>query len=270
MNVPDVYNYKDYKKFLVDLVKANKAQRGFQARISSDIGCQPATFSRAIKGKIELTRDQIANLCAALRLGEMEADFVLNLFDAELSGSTYLRGEAARKNEIIRNEIFRLSAQLKETSEKLSDKYVMRYYSSWMYSAIYMLLMVPKYQTIMALLKRLKLGEDVLAKVLKELIGWGLVKKTPSGFEAIEKSIHLDKDSPLSKVDHLNWRLKALEDIQQESSESLHYSSIFSMSEEDFLSLKKIIISDIKKYRERAIKSKSEDVFVLNLDFFQI
>jgi hypothetical protein len=269
MNIPSLYTYSDYIDFLNALVKANKEQRGFQTQLCQKLGCQPATFSRALNNTLELTRDQVANLCQVLMLSDLEVEYLLGIYDLKLSSSPYLRQRSQEKVKKLKANATKISAQLKEVSEPLDLMVAFEYYSSWSYSAVHMLLMIPEYRSFEKIKNRLKIEEEELLVILNKLVEWGLAKKTKSGFEASEKSLHLDKNHPVSNQDHINWRIKAIDDIQKKKESSLHYSAVFSMSRGDFEVLKKTLVDDIKKHRKLITASASEELCVCNIDFFQ-
>lgn len=270
MKLPELFEYTKYKVFLKSLVNLNSDIRGFQTTLCNQIRCQPATLSRVLNNKSELTRDQVANICEATRMNELESEYFLALYDTELSSSPYLRRNAERKLDELKLNSQKIAAQIEDHSEILDQEYVGLYYSSWHYPAIHILLMIAKFQNLEALSLRLGLTPVALLRYIQTLIQWGLVKNNGSRYIATEKQIHLDKSSPYSNADHLNWRLKALEDLHQKKDESLHYSSIFSISENDFIELKKTLLKDLKKYRAKIIPSPSEDAFVFNFDLFRL
>lgn len=269
MNIPDLYIHDDYISFIHSVVKANREQRGFQSQLCQRLNCQPAKFSRALNGSMELTRDQVANLCHVLKLNDLETEYLLSIYDFKLSSSHFLRERAQAKIKKIKSEVSRISAQLKDVSEALDRQIAFEYYSSWVYSAVNILLTIPEYQSFEKIKNRIKIEDDDLQRVLAKLVEWGMVKKVKAGYESLEKSLHLDKSHPVSGQDHINWRLKAIEDIQKKKEASLHYSAIFSMSKNDVERFKKYLVENIKNHRELISKSKSEEMFVCNMDFFQ-
>jgi hypothetical protein len=203
-------------------------------------------------------------------LNDQESDYLLSSYDFKLSGSLFLRQKAHLKMKSLKGDAGKLSSQLKEATESLDNSIAFEYYSSWIYSAVNILLMVSEYQSFSKLKSRLKVNDDELMSVLSKLVEWGFVKKNKSGIESLEKNLHLDRMHPVSSIDHINWRIKAIEDIQKKKETSIHYSAIFSMSKKDFEELKKIITKDIKKHRDLIIPSKSEEVFVCNMDLFEL
>lgn len=269
MNIPSVYLYSDYIDFLNSLVKANKDQRGFQSQLCQKLMCQPATLSRALNQVLDLTRDQVANLSQILHLGETEEEYLLALYDFKVSSSPYWRQRSQEKIKKLKLNAMQVSAQLKDVSEPLGEAIAFEYYSSWIYSAVHILLMIPEYRSFEKLKNRLKLDADELLEILGKLCDWGLVSKTKMGYEATEKSLHLDKKHPVSHQDHINWRLKSIEDIQKKKESSIHYSAVFSISKKDYETLRKTIVDDIKKHRKIIMSSDSEELCVCSIDFYQ-
>lgn len=269
MNMPSLYHFDEYIDFLAALVEANREQRGFQSHLCQKIMCQPATLSRALGRRVDLTRDQVANLCQVLKLGDHEAEYLLSIYDARLSSSAYLRQRSSGKAKKLKVSATKIESQLRDISEPLDTSIAYEYYSSWIYSAVYVLLMIPEFRSFEKIKARLKVDEEELQNAISRLVSWGLVQKTKIGFEANEKSLHLDSGHPVSNHDHMNWRLKAIEDIQKKKESSIHYSAIFSISKTDYELLRETIVNDLKKHRKIITDSKSEELCVCNIDLFQ-
>jgi hypothetical protein len=68
----------------------------------------------------------------------------------------------------------------------------------------------------------------------------------------------------------LNWRLQAMDSLEREDLQDLHYSAIVSLSQQDVRKLKNKMLENIKEYLEVVRPSKEEQVFSLCLDFFDV
>ena len=66
----------------------------------------------------------------------------------------------------------------------------------------------------------------------------------------------------------LNWRHRAIQSLQSQVREALHYTSVISISESDFHRIKAMIVSQVKDQLAVVRNSPAEDAYCLSLDFF--
>ena len=85
---------------------------------------------------------------------------------------------------------------------------------------------------------------------------------------------HLDSASHLLPLMHLNSRNLVVEKLQRfkasELSSNLIYSSVISLSKNDFKRIKNILIDAIKQSKEIIKDSPEEILGLFNLDFIEI
>ena len=89
------------------------------------------------------------------------------------------------------------------------------------------------------------------------------------GWRAGERHFHLDRESPFLRQHHRNWRLQALRALDGYLPKNLHYSAVFSLSEEDAAALKEFLLQHLKSFLETVAASKEEKIYVYNFDFFE-
>ena len=65
----------------------------------------------------------------------------------------------------------------------------------------------------------------------------------------------------------MNWRMRALQKIQEE--EGIHYTATFSVSKKDIPVLKSHLLEFIKKQREMIGNSGAEEIVTFNCDLFE-
>ncbi len=146
----------------------------------------------------------------------------------------------------------------------------MVFYSSWIYGAIHVMLTIPEFQTKEAIAKYLNLSLKKTAEILEFLVSIGLAKQSVSGrFEIGEARIHLGSDSPLISKFHTNWRMQAIRSLEKEDlKEDLHYSSAVTLSEEDFLKIKSLLVKHIEEIKAIIRDSSAEGVHCFSIDLF--
>jgi hypothetical protein len=156
-------------------------------------------------------------------------------------------------------------------SEVLSEQNQGIYYSSWHYAAVHMAVTIPGLRTRAALARALRIPPRKLASVLEFLASVGLVSKEGESYLPGSSVLHLPKDSPMIPVHHANWRQQALAMMHSDHAhESIHYSSVSSLSREDALKIKSMLTRAISEAVQVFKVSPEEGLYGFNLDFFRV
>ncbi len=146
------------------------------------------------------------------------------------------------------------------------------FYSSWIYGIIHVILTIPELQNAEAISKYLGLSVRRVGEILDFLVSVGLaIKAENNRYDIGTARIHLGSDSPLISKFHTNWRVKAIQSLEKESaSDDLHYSSAITVSKEDAIKIKSILIKYIQEIKLIVRDSSAEVPFCFNIDFFKI
>jgi hypothetical protein len=153
---------------------------------------------------------------------------------------------------------------------KLSEEHKTTFYSSWHYLAIHLALTIPELRTKHALAEYLHLPVKKVVETLEFLVTAGLARQVGEHFEADSTLLRIGNDSPHIQKHHANWRVQALEALDREDKNDLHYSAVVSLSRADIRHLKDRMLEHIKEYVSTIRESKEEEVCVLSLDFFNL
>jgi hypothetical protein len=156
------------------------------------------------------------------------------------------------------------------TYSKLTEKDVLIYYSQWFYAAIHVLVSIPEINTIELIVDKLNLKKDLVVKALDFLESRNLVKNDSGNYSIGKSRIHLDKKSPMLPRHHTNWRIEAIKNIENFSSENLHYSSVITVSRSDFKKIREILLKTVSEVEEVFVPSVEEEICSFNLDFFKV
>jgi uncharacterized protein (TIGR02147 family) len=264
-----IFDFKSYKDFLEALTGE---ERGMLTRLAEAASCQKSYLSTCIKGKTHLTLDHAFGISEFLNFSDAEREYFFLLIEKDKAGSLALRRHLESKIKQLSREAYRLKNQQKnavivsgsETAE------IAFYYGTYLGTAIHMLTSIPEFQTVNAIAKRLNISPEVCLGVLQQLEAQQLVKKQGAHHLWNSANIHLADNSPWILNHHQNWRLRAVDNVQKRDDEATHYSSIQSMSKEDFEKLKKKIVQFIKDFNLVADPSNPEEAFCLNIDFFKV
>ena len=82
--------------------------------------------------------------------------------------------------------------------------------------------------------------------------------------------MRIGKDAHQIIKHHTNWRNQAIESLDRETVKDLHYSAVVTLSENDILKIKDLMLQSINDNLEIVKKSPEEKVYVYNLDFFEL
>lgn len=263
-----VFDFQDYKKYLREVIEKNSA-RGFQARMAEAVSVQSSFLSRVLQKDTHLTPEQAIKLNGFLGHSSEEAQFFILLNLYARAGSIELREHfrVQMKQKIAQ----RLTVKNRvSTDRQLSMEEQSRYYSAWYYAAIRVALGVPELQSKESLAQKFALPASTVSEVLEFLIACGMVEKKGNKYVATTHHLHLGNDSALIAQLHTNWRIRAISSFQQEGPRDLHYSNVMTISREDALKVKSLLVNYIEELRKRIAPSQDEIVCTLGLDFFEL
>ncbi len=139
-----------------------------------------------------------------------------------------------------------------------------------MYAAVHARLMIPPHQTKGSIARALKISPQKVSRILEFLVEKGLAKQEGDHYSVGSLHIHLGNDSAMIVKHHLNWRLQAMQSIEDEQEENLHYSSVLCISKEDAKILKNMCADFLASTRKIIEPSKEEELFSLCMDFFSL
>jgi hypothetical protein len=99
----------------------------------------------------------------------------------------------------------------------------------------------------------------------------GFVREKGDGSWTIGRNrLHLDKDSPFILANHRNFRFFALNLLARESESDVHFSAVYGLSLDGFITIKKSLLSLISDVDKIALPSEEKAAACLTLDFVKI
>lgn len=269
MTKTSVYNYDDYRKFISSVVKARQSPWGIWSKISKAAGCRSTYLTQVMKGRAELTPDHVLGISRFFELNNDETQFFLLILEY---------GRAATKN--LKEFLIKRIHKIQKEQEVLENKtHIARlemgekesiYYSSWYWSAIHVLISIPRYKTTVKISERLQLPLEQTKFALQNLVNHGLVKQERNQWTLTTNIIQIPKDSPVLGMHHQNWRNRAVQDLTNPLSDGVHFTDVSSMSLQDARKIKSLLLDLIEKNKRTIAPSQKEEVFCLNLDFFKV
>ena len=266
-----VYEFASYKAFVIHALEHAKGPGSTRKDLATALGCQPSHISGVLSGDGEFSPEQAEKAARFFRLGKEQGAYFVLLVQFNRAGTVQLRSIYESLLRTLREKSAPLRNKL-EIHEELSDQDKARYYSSWIYQAIHVLLSVPGFQSPRAIAERLQLMPTKVDEVLLFLESAGLAEKSQATlYRQLRPVLHLDRSSVFLGRHHANWRLRALQAIDHDQGEDdLHYSGVVSLSEDDFLQIKRILGDALKAGIDVVRDSKEENIAAICMDFFKL
>lgn len=265
-----IFEFSHYKAYLNEKIKSMPSKgRGQKLKMAEFLNCQNTYISQVLNTETNFTFEQGSKLNTFFDHSKEESKYFLLLIHLERAGTDDLK--TFYQNEI--DELIIKNSDLKKrTNVKASLKTVDQeiYYSSWIYSAVHILVTIKEFQSAGAIAKKLNLSKDKILDVLEFLTSTGLVAKTGNSYSIGVTRIHLSKDSPHIQRHHSNWRMKALQAIDANDPRNLHFSNVVSISEKDIVKVREIFIKAIDEARKIVKDSPEEKLQSICVDFFEV
>lgn len=271
MEFKSIFEFKDYKAYLKYTEGRRPLKgRGFRAEMARTMSCQTAYISQVLNGNANFSLEQAQALNTLLLHSKDEARFMLLLVEFARAGTPDLRTHFLELMEELIQKQLNLKERFK-VKDVLSLEDQTTYYSEWTYAAIHIAVTISKLNSAEALAEFYQLSKLKTLKVLKFLIRAGLIQETaPNQYTIGNARIHLGQDSSLISKHHTNWRLQAMNSLEQESERDLHYTSVVSLSHDDVVQLKSRMVKEIDSFNSIVKDSKEETMYCLALDFFSL
>ncbi len=264
-----VFNYSDYKQFIIDRIdNSENSGRGVRSKLAKATGCQVAYVSHVLSAERHFNLEQTEAISRFFEMRADETEYLLILVQYNRAGTIPLQKIFKRQLDKLRLQYQQVKNRI-QVCGKISDEDQLVYYSSWHYQAIRMLLTIPEFRTIRSISSRLDIPEDRTAEVVSFLVAKGLIAETDEGYHATDIRVHLDEESPLITKLHTNWRVHTLQSLDRKKDEDLHYSGVMSLSKTDFEKVREILLGALTNSLDTIKPSKEEMLCTLAIDLYE-
>ena len=264
----NIFEYNNYKIFLRETIKLS-AERGYLTKLASAAGCQKSYFAQVLHHHVNFTPEHAINLCRFWNFDEAEEDYFIELVNYARAGTEILRNKIQKRLKQIKDDQLVLAKRF-NTGNIFDEQSQAYYYSSWLISAIHMALTIPELQSIKALAKHFRIEENEVSRILNRLQEIGLVSCKRNAWFTTNKMIHLPRNSIFNSMNHLNWRNQSIADAQTQKNDSIHYTSIASLSKKDFYDIQQLVLKFIDQKRKIIEPSKEEVLGCFTCDWFEV
>lgn len=262
-----IFEFDDYKAWLSQQLKLES--RGGRSKLAKTIRCHLAYISQVLEGFANFTPEQAVAITTYYHLNAEEKEFFMLLVQKERAGTTELKNYYQEKLNRAREERNKILTRVKNT-KKLTPEQEARYYSSWHYIAAYVLTSVSSSNSPEIIATKLNVSHHKAIEILNFLIEIGLLEITKNQYKIKETATHLPATSPLISKHHTNWRIQAINSLDQTKQHDLHFSTVYSLSVNDFKKIKGKILDLIEEISSITQASAEETVICLNFDLFEI
>jgi uncharacterized protein (TIGR02147 family) len=265
-----IYEYREYKPFLLDLIRTYpKAGRGQARKLSEHLAVNSVVVSQILAGDRHFTPEQSLKVAHFFGLDERATDYLVLLVNFARAGSKDLEAHYEKKLEKLRREILNLKNRVVEHRE-LNDPEKGIFYSNWFYSGIRLLSSIEGYKSVEAIAGYFGLSRAKVADVISFLLSMGLCKEQKDGKITIgTTATYVDAASPFVNSHRRNWRMKALERFSEIRDGDLFYSGPYSLSQKDADHIRKELAKLVAECSKRVADSPAEKLYCLNVDWFE-
>ena len=265
-----IFNHDSYKTFIKDELNSDRWPSGTQSRLAEKIRCQTSFLSRVLNREDHLTPEQALRCTDFFGLNRAEEEYFVALLSRDRAGDEPLRVHYDRCVRTLREGQWNLSALI-DKKEGLDTSAARRYYSTWYYSAIHVAVGVAGYQTIDQLSQKLQLDSGLVAGTLQFLEQHNLVTQDSGFYNITKKRLHLSSLSELSAQNHINWRFKAIDMLNEyQGRGNTNFSSFLAVSKDVVQDFRRLMIKTVKDVEALVGVEGADDLVVFNLDFFHI
>ncbi|NUM89689.1 MAG: TIGR02147 family protein, partial [Bdellovibrionales bacterium] len=265
----NIFDYKTYRSYLMERMGGRGKRTGLRSQAAVAIGVHPTFISHVLQEKQNLSLEQADKLNGFLGHSEQEAHFFLLLLQKDRAGSASLRGYFEKQMEAILRGRAILANRVPEKSA-ISRESEARFYSSWIYGAVHVLLSVPEFQRKENLARHLNLSPAQATEILDFLMGLGLAVQENGLYKMGPAHVHLSSDSENINKHHTNWRIQAIHSLHLRRPHDLHYSAAVTLSRADVEVIRERLLKGMKENLETIKASKEEAAYVYAFDFFEL
>jgi uncharacterized protein (TIGR02147 family) len=270
MSGKNIFDFRDYKAYLNHVLSQMPSRgHGLRSRFAKHLRVQPGYISQVLNSGAHFSPEQAEDLNHFLNHTEEESDYFLLLVQLNRAGSVPLKQRIQKQMDLVLSRRADLQTRV-QIKKRLSIDEQSRYYSSWQFAAVHILTTIPRFRTPDSISQALGLSTRRTKIVIEELTKIGLLEKKGQEFHPGETLLYLSNEAALISKHHCNWRVRALEALEEINDENLHFSVVTSISKEDRRKLRNFLAGAVEDFMKVVKSSSEEELHALNIDFFNL
>jgi len=265
-----IYDFKDYKEYLNEVLREEgKIRSGRKLELSKFVGCHSAYVSQVLNGNAHFNLEQASKINRFLGHKKLESHYFLLILQYARAGTPELKDYFREQIQDTIEKQFDFKSRL-HFKKTLSLEHQSVYYSQWYTAAVHVLVSIPNLKTVEDFANYLSLSPEKIAEALEFLERAGLIQKKGERYDIGTGSIHLGQNSPLIARHHTNWRVRALQSLDEPRQSDMHYSSVITASKQDSVQIRSLMAKAIEEIRKVVGVSRDESGYCYSMDFFEI
>ena len=187
-----IFQKTNYRQYLREKL-AQSGGRGLITKVAEAAQCQRSHLSRVLSEQLHLTMEQGFRVGRFFNMGRDEEAYFLKLIEYERSGDRDYGAKLKRELNEMRDAQQDLAKRTSEPSLQNTELETL-YYSSWFWSAIHIIVSIPKFQKTAQIAMRLNLAPSFVESCLKKLEEFDLVQRAGDSWQISSGGLHLKKE----------------------------------------------------------------------------
>lgn len=263
----NVFEFEDYKVFVREKLKTfPRNGHGQFLRIAKLLSIHTTMVTHIFKGDSNLSVEQALKLADYFAMSALEKEYFVALV-------LYFRAANVDSKKYFKNQISELRKRALNLSERLNVKKTLNetdqaiFYSAWYYSGIRLLIATREFRGAEEIAEAIGLPVVTVARTLEFLVSRGLVEFNDNIYSVGQTLTYVSRDSHFVGKHHLNWRLKALEQLDHVPSDELVFTNSIAISARDFQLIREEIVKFLERFKSIGDPSPSEQLCFLTIDW---
>jgi uncharacterized protein (TIGR02147 family) len=270
----NVFKYLDYRKIIIAAITERKKTEPklTYAAVAEQMRIQKGFLSRVLKGKADLTSDQIFKFADLFDFTETAIEYIFSVYEFQRAGTESKRRFLHRKMKLIRSK--HLNAADLIDAEKVATEFaspIFEYYLDPNNLLVHVLLGIEKYRKSPALLESvLGIEPTKLESILSNLQKLDIIRKENGRISINKMSLHLPKDQFM--LDHYlsSTRVRSLMQLHKSKPKDKNiYSFSFTADEAAFEKITVDFLEFIKKVQSETATTEPTVGYQINFDLFK-
>jgi uncharacterized protein (TIGR02147 family) len=267
----NIFEFENYKVFVQEHLKTlPRRGHGQYRRIAELLGIHTTMVTHIFRGDSNLSVEQALKLAEHFVLSEIETEYFITLVQHSRSTNRHSRAFFERQRSALRTRILNLGERL-QAKKSLDERDQAIFYSAWYYSGIRLLTAIHDLRSAEAIAELTSLSLPTVARTLEFLVSTGLLRREENGRYVVDEMLtYVGRDSRLVTRHHLNWRLKAIEQLESIADDELVFTNSIALSKNDFLRIREEIVKLLETYKAIGDPSPPEELCFLAIDWRRV
>jgi uncharacterized protein (TIGR02147 family) len=263
----NIFEYDNYKQLVRERLKTfPRKGHGQYLRIAKLLNIHTTMVTHIFKGDSNLSVEQALKLSEYFAFSPLENDYFVTLVHLERASNSQSRAYFGNQISLLKARALNLSERL-QAKKALNESDQAIFYSAWYYSGIRLLCAVENFRSAEAIAESVRLPLPTVARALEFLLATGLLREENGRFVVGETLTYITRESPLAAKHHLNWRLRAIQQLDHIPEEDLVFTNVIALSKKDFLKIREEIVKLLETYKAIGDPSPSEQLSFLTVDW---